>query len=293
MQQQGYDVHLDPEKQSNNSTKVCPDLNQHSLSAQTLRLVDEVYKEDFGKLGYKTFSKPFVFMDIPENGGDGIATAAQKRHYTYSRFMEDLNDRISMPDNSWCEKYKVPPQFLATVDRRHFLTGEVFCVTRHPYDRAIAEYFHMLSIPGGQKMSDFYDVGLTAGGDACTKEGLNFFLQRVMTLMSEGQPFALDCRMVPQAQYVWDKEGYQWCERTLKFEELPGAYNSLMKDQDYQDFEMANDEGPHAKQFCPNLDRKDLEPTTLKLLNDVYKEDFRRLGFSAVNASGDVRELLS
>merc|ERR1712224_605612 len=126
-------------------------------------------------------------------------------------YLEAFKSRMPMDDFSWCEGHHVPPGYLPAKQKSRYEKSEVFCITRHPYERAINEYNFLIASQEGQKMSNFYDAGLTEIGELCSAEQLNFFLQRTVRLMLAGQRFALDCRMLPQSDFIWDTDGKQWC----------------------------------------------------------------------------------
>merc|ERR1719198_1263101 len=104
--------------------------------------------------------------------------------------------------------------------------------------------------------------------------------------MIDGQKFVLDCRMVPQTEYIWGKDGTQYCSRLLRFDDLPGAFNTLMWRQGYPKIKLApNVVEKQYNSTCPEITWKDIDEKTKDLLHIVYKDDFEKLGYNRVNTT--------
>mmetsp|Transcript_14685 Transcript_14685/g.32254 ORF Transcript_14685/g.32254 Transcript_14685/m.32254 type:complete len:403 (+) Transcript_14685:174-1382(+) len=216
-----------------------------------------------------------VFLHIPKNAGTAIEDAGIAEGYKWGRHM--FGGLVRMPDEDnpiyhKCIRYHVPPAYLP--DARMYSGSETFCVTRHPYERAVSEYRYLLQVSWGNMLSPFLNEAPT-----CSKDGLNHFLQQELNNMKNGHRFALDCHMVPQHEYVWGPDGKQWCQELLRMDNLQESFNELMLRKGVPvrlGGERENNSGEH----CSSLGTKDLDPDTKALLNEVYREDFDRLGYS-------------
>jgi len=285
MTENGMNVRL-KEGRTNNSTGACPGISQDSLTAETRRIVEDVYARDFEHFDYKREMKPLLFMRIPKNSGFAIEEAGKAEGVKFPVHWDSFQHRMPMKDYSWCEKYHVPLKDLSKVDQKLFENAEVFCVTRHPYQRAVAEYRLMMTAQDGKKESNYYGTGLTEIGEDCSAEQMNFFLQRTIKLMMAGQKYALDCRMLPQTEYMFAADDSKQCDFSLRAEQFPSAYNKLMVEKGY--VQMQFDKAPDPEEFnatCSGLTQKDLAPETLELLNHYYDSDFQKLGYEMTTSA--------
>lgn len=319
MRDHGYSVHLEKKVRSNNSTKTCPDITVDSLSSETLDLLNEVYSEDFERLGYNKrsgMSTPkatppvastpnsdvalasvaegakvnLTFVHIPTNDGEAIEEAGAAEHLWWPRKWLSFWHGVQMPDGNSCEKYHVPPQYLEQLndsDSAVFAKEGTFCVTSHPYERAVSEYLYMLDAPWGARMSEHFHTGLHEK-PACSAEGLNHFLRLALNAVKNGTKFLHDCHMVPQADFIWGRDGRQWCKHILRSDRLPGAFNDLMRDHGYAarlDDGFRNSNGTTSCALTP----ASLSRETMELLDSVYEDDFAKLGYNNALPDGPAK----
>jgi hypothetical protein len=224
---------------------------------------------------------PLIFIDVPRNAGTAIEETGTQQGVWWPRKFLSFWQSVDMPGKSRCDKYHVPPQYLETNGDRDadiYKGGDTFCVARHPYERAISEYLYMLSVEWGPSMSTQDDTGLLAQ-PRCTKAGLNYFIQRALTKIREGQKFIHDCHFVPQVEYVWGKDGHQWCQHVFRSDALPGALDEFMALHNYSI--QLNAIGNKHNDVCPDITTESLGRRTKRMLDEVYVEDFRRLNFSS------------
>eukprot|EP00927_Polykrikos_kofoidii_P029769 TRINITY_DN2567_c0_g1_i1.p1 TRINITY_DN2567_c0_g1~~TRINITY_DN2567_c0_g1_i1.p1 ORF type:complete len:531 (+),score=73.18 TRINITY_DN2567_c0_g1_i1:227-1594(+) len=217
-----------------------------------------------------------IFLHIPKNAGTAIEEAGMVegvrwgRHWTWGT--------VEMPDGYWCNKYHVPPTFLP--DANKYDGAEVFCVTRHPYERAVSEYKYLLSVPWGREY-----IGGKDSAARCSAEQMNEFIVSSLNLYLMGHRFSKDCHMIPQSDYIWTGE-HQWCKDILRVEEFPDSFDRLMQSRGLNvRLHMEN-----AAQTCPDLTATSLDHQALRLLNSVYSDDFRRLNYTKSKAARQRRK---
>eukprot|EP00928_Gymnodinium_smaydae_P078873 TRINITY_DN62931_c0_g1_i1.p1 TRINITY_DN62931_c0_g1~~TRINITY_DN62931_c0_g1_i1.p1 ORF type:complete len:540 (+),score=106.58 TRINITY_DN62931_c0_g1_i1:152-1771(+) len=266
----------------NNSTTLCGNLSIKSFSREALRLMDEVYVDDFEKLNYARAEKPITFVQIPRNAGAYVSAALLKRNMkVIGHDTEKSSRRVPMPDYSWCEPYHVPEEFQQPDQVRHLFSSEGFCIVRNPYERALYEYFEAVQTPDYGKMATYYGIPLPAVGEAaCDEEALNTFLAETFKRVVAGQRFLLDCRFLPQADYVWSKkDGRQLCTNMLEYNTLPKSFNSLMNEKGYSHVTLDNFP-VNATPACPDLTVNSISDSNKELIQTAFAEDFSRLGYA-------------
>lgn len=210
---------------------------------------------------------PLIFLHLPKNAGTNIEEAGKDAHVRWGRHW--TWGTVQMPDGTWCNKYHVPPVFLPDLER--YLNGEVFCIVRHPFDRAVSEYKYLLQMPWGGSRVD-----LPPDADWCHPVGLNSYLTRLMRAINAGYPFINDCHMVRQTDYVWHL-GKQWCQDVIPIENLSDDFHKIMKRVGYN-VTLRKEE--NRARLCENITREDLNASTKALLRAYYKEDFINFNYS-------------
>eukprot|EP00927_Polykrikos_kofoidii_P072354 TRINITY_DN68482_c0_g1_i1.p1 TRINITY_DN68482_c0_g1~~TRINITY_DN68482_c0_g1_i1.p1 ORF type:complete len:555 (+),score=38.07 TRINITY_DN68482_c0_g1_i1:81-1667(+) len=224
-----------------------------------------------------------MFIHIPKNAGTAIEEASARQKVWWPRKWLSFWRGVHMPDGSSCEKYHVPPQYLRVLgepegDISVFKKHGSFCVTRHPYDRAVSEYLYMLQRNWGAAMSTQYFTDLLEK-PRCTPEGLNYFLQSALSKVLEGRKFLHDCHFLPQVEYIWGSDGYQWCNHVLRQEDLPYAFNELMASHGYlprlQIAKINN-----STEACGNITVSSLSGRTKRLIDTIYRDDFAKLNYT-------------
>lgn len=239
----------------------------HERSTVVLRR-DE---EDDDEMGLMVFDcktgKRLLFLHIPKNAGTTIEDTGAQSGMSWGRMLQQ--GQKVMPDGSKCNLWHVPPAYLPAGKANNPYAGaEVFCVTRHPYDRAVSEYNYLVGVPWGKNQPL---------EPRCQPLGLNQFMTATMTRVKAGKKFLGDCHMVPQSEYIWGPTGRQWCQTILKIEELTTSFNTLMAQRG-----LSLRLGPKKNSkagVCPQLSSASLTPATKAMLNQVYASDFAKLGY--------------
>jgi len=213
---------------------------------------------------------PLGFIHIPKNARSAVEETAFKNGVSWGRYL--FWGSVMMPDSSTCNAYHVPPRYFANPE--HVYTSRnAFCVTRHPYERAVSEYTYLLSVEWGKVTEYLYEY------EPCSKQGLNFFLAETLKSVLAGNRYINDCHMLPQYEYIWGINR-QWCNEVIRVESFPASFNSLMAKYGLT-LDITAD---HTNQSptCPGLSAADLTPETRQFLNLVYLEDFRLLDYQTL-----------
>jgi len=207
-----------------------------------------------------------------------IEDAALQHDVHWGRWL--MPDMVRMPGGGWCSMQHAPPSTLLGWGQDFYTDFENFCVTRHPYDRAVSQYSYMLSQVRGNETLAKSHASLFEY-EPCSIEGLNHYLQTQLgRVQREGQSYIENCHFVPQSAYIWDGQR-QWCSHILRMDELPGNFNALMDEKDYKvrlSLDLSNITNSHGN-LCPELSSSSLNSTTRGQLDEVYAADFRRLGY--------------
>lgn len=213
------------------------------------------------------------FVHIPKNAGSNVESAGLNGRIHWGKISLAFIGSQSMPDGSSCSLYHVPPALLNGIDR--FANAETFCMTRHPFERAVSEYSYLLSQNWGRTYARSYNNGLY-DFPKCTKRGLNNYVQKTMHLFRSGFKYIDDCHHVPQVEYIWDYTGQQLCTHIIRLDDLPEAFNSLMRSRGYQ-VQLTQE---RDDKFCPNLSVDFLTNDSKSMLLEIYADDFRLLNYS-------------
>eukprot|EP00928_Gymnodinium_smaydae_P061238 TRINITY_DN4536_c0_g1_i1.p1 TRINITY_DN4536_c0_g1~~TRINITY_DN4536_c0_g1_i1.p1 ORF type:complete len:580 (+),score=140.94 TRINITY_DN4536_c0_g1_i1:99-1838(+) len=224
-----------------------------------------------------------VFLHIPKNAGTAIERTSEAHGLSYPKRLAAFRKGVWMPDGSLCEKYHVPPQYLQALgepaaDVAGFRTRNTYCVTRHPYERAVSEYLYQLSVKWGRQMSAQYRTGLFSL-PRCTAESLNHFLQDALRKVAEGRKFLHDCHFVPQHEFIFGRDGTRWCKHVLRHSEFPQVFNDFMRTTGYAP-RLAAERPNNSTRACGNVSVADLSAETIRLLDDVYDQDFKLLNYT-------------
>eukprot|EP00403_Amphidinium_massartii_P041406 CAMPEP_0178433340 /NCGR_PEP_ID=MMETSP0689_2-20121128/32853_1 /TAXON_ID=160604 /ORGANISM="Amphidinium massartii, Strain CS-259" /LENGTH=293 /DNA_ID=CAMNT_0020055361 /DNA_START=67 /DNA_END=945 /DNA_ORIENTATION=+ len=157
-----------------------------------------------------------------------------------------------------CYPWHVPPSWMATTLEPNLYEGrDTFCVVRNPYDRALSEYRYF--------------------NDDCNKNSMNDKLKEWLEDYKRGNIVLNGCHLVPQAEYVWGRDGRQWCQTMLRLEEFPTAFDNYMASRNLTSVQLR--ESPVNLGHCQDLSVDDIDPSNIKLINDIYHEDFERLNY--------------
>mmetsp|Transcript_54765 Transcript_54765/g.127499 ORF Transcript_54765/g.127499 Transcript_54765/m.127499 type:complete len:232 (-) Transcript_54765:80-775(-) len=210
-----------------------------------------------------------LFLHIPKNAGSVIEDVAHAKGIRWGKYM-DLDDCHMGDGNCWA-KWHEPPALMAAINI--YTDAKVFCVVRNPYERAVSEYKYIYANPEFR----FGDYDLIER-EGCSSRGLNTWLELQLRRYLDGEVFEQLCHMLPQVYYVWgppDADGNQcqYCQEILYHEEFPGTFNDLMQRYGYN-LHLSEDDHRNVG-GCPSVSVKDLSPSNVELMKQIYEQDFK------------------
>lgn len=229
---------------------------------------------------------------------------------------------LEVAPHTVCSWQHVPPRYI-DLEESPYRGSENFCVSRNPYERIISEYEFLLDkheqcakikelskdsdagVPAdmgsrvahvaekavGNYLVDNFDFNLDQyisfckdlrSFEPCTSEGLNYFIQRTLTDYLAGLVWQSDCHILPQSQYVWDADGHPWCTQVLRFENLSSSFDDLMIQRGFP--VRLGEHISNRAQSCRGLGIANLTTQSRSLIEQVYSEDFERLGYARFRA---------
>lgn len=214
-------------------------------------------------------TKELIFLHIPKNAGTAIEDAGSEKNMTWGRNMNfatcEWHDYVV---DTHCSQWHVPPRYI----RKPVVYSqayEIFCVVRHPYARALAEY----------RWEAFQNSW------NCTPALLNTFWRQLVSDYQKNR-FTRDCHVLPQAEYIWDADGKQICKNIFDMPTLPMTINNFMEFSNYS--VRLPVRGESEREYCDNLRPSDFDQDVLAMVNEIYKEDFQKLGWMGFQPHGPV-----
>uniref|UniRef100_A0A6U9ILT9 Sulfotransferase domain-containing protein n=1 Tax=Zooxanthella nutricula TaxID=1333877 RepID=A0A6U9ILT9_9DINO len=214
-------------------------------------------------------------VHIPKNAGTSVEESGLQHGIQWGTHAKDLSEQQEMPDGNWCNRWHVPIPLLQGPNP--YEDADVFCITRHPYERAVSEYSWLAEKEWAPPW-----IWRTRSQvlPACSARGMNLFLRRALAAYQRGMRYMMDCHFLPQAEYIWDKSGRRVCHHVFRLDEnLTSNINALAEEKGYpvrMGSRQVENEGD-----CQNLTAQDLSEATKMLLQEVYADDFRLLDYAA------------
>ena len=245
------------------------------------------------------------FIHIPKTGGSAITKTAANfgiswascRYPRLNHAFEMLNcpttlQRTVLPVQigftKLYEPWHVPGNFLAP---NPYSSVQTFTVVRNPFTRVLSAYYCKWN--GGHKLYLSDDIA------ASPRKHMNAWItHKLSTWPGDNR----DSHLTPQFLFVYDvnaseydpskqlsketidnKEQYiKIVEHVLKYEGLQEEFKSLMKNLGYQgSFDLGkNTVNAGSYQGTARLMVRDIEHSTVKLIQDFYREDFDLFGYS-------------
>jgi hypothetical protein len=235
--------------------------------------------------------KPLVFIHIPRNAGTSVEMCSQfdpnlPESDRWGCANENIRGLTKLPmleastgwDRPWppaCYKQHVPPQFLPEI----YNGKETFCVVRDPYSRMVSQFrFLMIHTAWNQQ--------------ACTADVMNQALLEDLTAVKKENPYIADCHYLTQSSYVYGidpgtaapvfkDEKHRSCKHVLHLEHLSTEFEALTNSHGYP-YELRKKnkaQGTLGPKDCSHLKKEHLSPEVRGLIEDIFAEDFKRLGY--------------
>eukprot|EP00403_Amphidinium_massartii_P026596 CAMPEP_0178398686 /NCGR_PEP_ID=MMETSP0689_2-20121128/14899_1 /TAXON_ID=160604 /ORGANISM="Amphidinium massartii, Strain CS-259" /LENGTH=292 /DNA_ID=CAMNT_0020019453 /DNA_START=46 /DNA_END=924 /DNA_ORIENTATION=+ len=228
-------------------------LSAEQLTAETVCNLNTLKNELSGTTCTQMPSS--VMIHIPKTAGTAVELAGITSGVRWGCHMSF--DGCSRGEGN-CYPWHVPPSWMSSGSQPNLYEGrDTFCVIRNPYDRALSEYRYF--------------------NTACNKHYMNDKLKEWLEAYKSGDTMLNGCHLVPQAEYVWGRDGRQWCQNMLRLEEFPAAFDNYMASRNLTRVQLK--ESPVNLGHCQDLSVDDIEPRNIKLINEIYHEDFERLNY--------------
>ena len=159
-------------------------------------------------------------------------------------------------------------------EHNYFEGKALFCVVRNPYDRIVSEYY---SKYGGYR-------GINDKNDPNTlNDWIESNLHGMQTKEYKGS------HKLPQHLYIWNKKGERVIaeDHVLRYETLNEDFDTLMEQYNLTAVKLPDGDNIHERANARNrtisrLTVDNLSNITIALINEVYREDFRRLNYSMI-----------
>ena len=90
------------------------------------------------------------------------------------------------------------------------------------------------------------------------------------------------CHILPQSDYIWDRNGDRTCNYVLRYEHLEAEFNTLAR-RYHTDLSITNATIKHM--FTHNFDVTDMSEDVRERFSRIYEADFCSLGYSRGNVS--------
>jgi len=244
------------------------------------------------------------FIHIPKNAGSSIERWGQAigQHWGARLFGHQDIHVSGVP----CPLEHVPPRLLQlklasnqklrkSVSNPYLDAENLFCVKRNPYSRAVSEYswrldrFLNLSTKkfratltqmDAESESEQEEEQICPGCaryDTCSAAGMNYFLREVLSMIKNKMvAVTVDrCHFLPQVDYMWSGHD-QTCKHVLDIDNLIEEFEALLVNKGCDVPESYAQAKPA---LCGNLSPSDLESDTKALIQDIYRDDFEKLGY--------------
>jgi len=194
------------------------------------------------------------FIHIPKNAGTSIEELGIKYNLKWGKYdYSNLDLRENLSEIPCCYWHN----YLFKSSDNH----DYFCVVRNPYDRIKSEYYYR------KKKNEIFGLNLN--------DWINKFLKNISNVN------VYDCHLIPQYNYIFDKEGNKKIKYILY---LDNNLNKNLKEIlteygitiDINDFEKRNES---QNQNQNQKEKETLSKKSIELINEYYKKDFEHLDY--------------
>jgi len=199
--------------------------------------------------------KELKFIHITKNAGTTIEDLAYKNNINWGKYDKEYTNSKNniINNNGW-------HFFFPQINKELKLKYDWFMVVRNPYDRIISEY-------------NYYVPALIRENFKFTKDNINnFIINRINNRSEKGEHYS------EQYKYLDNDKNIKI--HVLKYENLNEEFNKLMK---LYNINIKLDEKNILNISKKHISFKDLLPKVIKLINDVYKKDFKIFNYEMIN----------
>ena len=244
---------------------------------------------------YKKTMRRLEFVHITKTGGSAIESIAAKHGIIWGACHFANNTMVGCHQSHhvpWRDYYigtawHAPPKVLNALLPTHsnpYHGAELFVVVRNPYDRAVSEYYcPFFGMEGASKNND--------------PKVMNQWIQgMIQDLNDQPQNFYYKSPTMPkypskkhylnQVEYIYDLDGTRIVKHVLYYENLSRDFNDLMKEYGLP-MRLPNKGKDGVNVSRTKLGEKkftfrDLDETSIRMINEYAKKDFELLGYKKV-----------
>lgn len=210
-----------------------------------------IYLLRINKIEKFSNKKELFFIHIPKNAGTTIEDTSYKHNILFGRkYFNRKNIKYKLKIKKKNNLWHIPPKYFSDNTYKEKI---LFAVVRNPYERIISECKYR-----SKKCID-----------------INQFVIKNLKEYKKNN-FILDGHLIPQSEFIY---GNPPCNEILRFDNLKEDFEKLLKKYDYPKMELLH----HNKSEKRNITIKNLNKESIKLINQIYKEDFKNFGYKMIN----------
>ena len=210
---------------------------------------------------FQNNQKTLQFIHIPKNAGTSIENLGYKFGIKWGRFIE--REKYPLSEKP-CDYYHWhSPYFIRQKNTKYF------AIVRNPYDKIISEFYYV----GGQKDERY-------ASDNHLKS-FYLWLEDKYKIIKSNKHWN-NCHILPQHEYIFDSTGKKRIDHVVYMDkDFKENLDKLFKQYNLDiDIDELNKNNSREKTFSKN----DINQNALNKINEMYKEDFEKLGFTKLMA---------
>lgn len=249
--------------------------------------------------------RPLKFVHIAKTGGTSIEAAAAEKGIAWGRcHFEDSCVTGSPSQQQWkgvpksggkdgTPFWHLPPEFFtdpvlnASFPHNPYGGADLFAVVRNPYERVLSEYYYFVAVKSSTRkrfQNKKHDAAF-----------MNKWISRLLrrhrqssihpTLASKASTEHYHLReghLIPQYNFIFGFDKRQLVKHVIKYERLSEEFDALM--QEYG-LPIQLPQERHRESGEKKLGATDLTLENLKLIEDVYQDDFREFGYPLLSST--------
>lgn len=227
---------------------------------------------------FRDLSRSVSFFHIPKTAGTAIEQAAGQRGVSWGscRFPhKPKRDVCLYPPNfsNWPPYigwWHLPPSVFPLLGANPYHHQDLFAVVRHPYDRMVSEFYYICSL----RVKSWRP-------DQCERDRLeesDYFNHWIAHKLRDGKGYAQDNgHFTSQFDFVYGPNQVRYVDYVLSMEDLEQQFGRL-SDAFGLDMQLQEHNALGAKKRG-TLTTQHLNETTLRTIQEVYRQDFDKLGY--------------